>query len=114
MKKNDYRSPIIALGLALLASLTAFAQSEKIAIKRWVEPNQTVRLKMVQELEIEISFEGDLPAGAGPAEPIKMVSRYTFALSQKNGAPDKEGNIASELTYDKVSSETMMNDQPMQ
>jgi hypothetical protein len=94
--------------------MTAFAQSEKITIKRMPEPNQTVRIRMVQEMEIEMSFEGDWPAGAAPAEPIKVVSKNIFALSQKSGAPDKEGKITSELTYDEVSSEMMMNDQPMQ
>ncbi len=89
MKNPHYRSLIIALGLALFASITTFAQSEKIKFKMVPEPNQ-------------------LP------EPVKMMARTVFALTQKVGAPDKEGNVSAEVTYDEVSSELMMNDQPMQ
>jgi hypothetical protein len=114
MKRPDYRSPIISLCLALFASMTAFAQSEKIALKMVPEPNQTVRMRMVQDMELDMSFEGEPPAGEALPGPIKMLSKTVFALTQKVGAPDKEGNITSELTYDEVSSEMTMNGQPMQ
>jgi len=114
MKKNDYRSPIIALGLALLASLTAFAQSEKIAIKMVPEPNQTVRMRLIQNMEMNLSFEGEAPSAGALPEPMKMIARTVFAITQKVGAMDREGNVSAEVTYDEVSSEMMMNGQPMQ
>jgi hypothetical protein len=114
VKKSYYRSPIIALGLALLASLTAFAQSEKIAIKMVPEPSQTVRMRMIHTMEMNLTFEGEAPpAGASP-EPMKMIARTAFAITQKVGAMDKEGNVSAEMTYDEVSSEMMMNGQPTQ
>jgi hypothetical protein len=112
MKNNNYRSPVIALCLTLFASLTAFAQSEKIAIKMAPEPNQTIRMRSVQDLEINISFEGESFFGNALPEPAKVLAKTVFGLTQKVGAPDKDGNITSELIYDEVSSEITMNGQP--
>jgi len=114
MKKPDYRSLIIALGLALFASITMFAQSEKIKFKMVPEPNQTVRMRAVQDMELTMSFDSETPAAGALPEPLKMTARAVFALTQKIGAPDKEGNVNAEVTYEEVSSEMMMNDQPMQ
>jgi len=114
VKRPDYHSLNIAFGLALFASITAFAQSERITLKMIPEPNQTVRMKMVQDMEIDMSFEGDSPAATASAGPMKMVARTVFAMTQKISAPDKQGNVTSEMTYDEVSSEITMNGQPMQ
>ena len=114
MKNLHYRSLIIALGLALFASMTAFAQSEKIKFKMVPEPNQTVRMRAVQDMELSMSFESETPSAGALPEPVKMTARAVFAMTQKVGAPDKEGNVSAEVTYDEVSSELMMNDQPMQ
>src|SRR5215510_13701272 len=114
MKNPHYRSLIIALGLALFASLTAFAQSEKIKFKMVPEPNQTVRMRAVQDIELNMSFESETLSAGALLELVKMMTRTVFALTQKVGAPDKEGNVSAEVTYDEVSSELMMNDQPMQ
>src|SRR5262245_60838533 len=114
MKNPHYRSLIIALGLALFASTTAFAQSEKIKFKMVPEPNQTVRMRAVQDMELNMSFESETPSTTALPEPMKMMARAVFALTQKVGSPDKEGNVIAEVTYDEVSSELMMNDQPVQ
>jgi hypothetical protein len=114
VKKPDRRSLVVALGLALFASITMFAQSEKIRFKMVPEPNQTVRMRAVQDIELNMSFERETPPAGALPEPMKMIARAVFALTQKVGAPDKEGNVSAEVTYDEVSSEMMMNDQPMQ
>jgi hypothetical protein len=113
MKRPDHRSPIIAICLALFVTMTSFAQSEKVAVRMVPEPNQTVRMKTVQEMELDISFEGDGATADAVPSPMKMQARTVFALTQKVGAPDKEGNLTSELFYDEVSSEMTMNGQPM-
>jgi hypothetical protein len=113
VKKPDCRSLVVALGLALFASITSFAQSEKIRFKMVPEPNQTVRMRAVQDMELEMSFESETPSTSALPEPVKMMARAVFALTQKVGAPDKEGNVSAEVTYDEVSSEMMMNGQPM-
>jgi hypothetical protein len=115
MKRPDYHLINIALCLALLASITtAFAQSEKIILKMVPEPNQTIRMRAVQDMELNMSFESETPSAAALPEPVKMMARAVFALTQKVGAPDKEGNVNSEVTYDEVSSEMLLNGQPMQ
>ena len=114
MKKSDCRSLVVALGLALFASITTFAQSEKIKFKMVPEPNQTVRMRAVQDMELEMSFESETPSTTALPEPVKMMARAVFALTQKVGAPDKEGNVSAEVTYDEVSSEMMLNGQPIQ
>lgn len=114
VKRPNYRSLNMSLGLALFASITAFAQSEKITLKMVPEPNQTVRMRMVQDMELDMSFEIETPSAAALPSPMKMTARSVFAMTQKVGAPDKEGNVAAEITYDEVSSETTMNGQPVQ
>lgn len=114
MKRPDYRSLNISLGLALLASITAFAQSEKITLKMVPEPNQTVRMKMVQDMEMDMSFESETPSAAALPGPAKMIAKSVLALTQKIGAPDNIGNVTAEMTYDEVSSEMTMNGQPLQ
>ncbi|HMB28202.1 MAG TPA: hypothetical protein VKS99_08855 [Blastocatellia bacterium] len=114
MKKPDCRSLAVALGLALFASITMFAQSEKIRFKMVPEPNQTVRMRAVQDMELNMSFESETPSTDAPPEPMKMVARAVFAMTQKVGAPDKEGNVSAEVTYDEVTSEMLINGQPLQ
>jgi len=114
VKKPDCRSLVVALGLALFAPITLFAQSEKIRFKMVPEPNQTVRMRAVQDMELGMSFESETPSADALPEPVKMVARAVFALTQKVGAPDKEGNVSAEVTYDEVSSELLINGQPMQ
>src|SRR5215475_643174 len=114
MKRHYYRSPNIALCLALFVSMIAFAQSEKISLKIFPEPNQTVRLRMAQEMELERSFESETPLSAPLPGPMKMIVKNVFALTHKIGSRDNEGNIAAELTYDEVNSETTINGEPMQ
>ncbi len=114
MKRPDYRSLNISLGIALFATITIYPQSEKITLKMVPEPNQTVRMRMVQDMEIDISFEGDSPEAAALSAPMKMTGRTVFAMTQKVGAPDKEGNVTTEITYDDISSETTVKGQPAQ
>ena len=94
--------------------MTVFAQSEKIRLKMVPEPNQTVRMRMIQDMEMDMSFEGETPSAAALPEPVKMMARAVFALTIKVGAPDKEGDFTAEMTYDELSSEMTMNGQPMQ
>src|SRR5262245_26085609 len=110
MKRLDYH----LINIALFASMTAFAQAEKIALKMVPEPNQTVRMRMIQDLEMDMRFEDETPSAAALPEPMKMIARTVFALTQKIGAPDKEGNITSEMTYDELGFETTVNGQPTQ
>jgi hypothetical protein len=109
VRRPGYRSLNISLGLALLASMTSCAKSEKITLKVVPEPNQTIRMRMIQDLEMDIS-----PADDAMSSQTKMTAKLVLALTQKIGVPDEQDNITSEVTYDEGSLEMTMNGQPMQ
>src|SRR5882672_323214 len=94
--------------------MNALAQSEKIIFKLVPEPNQTVRMRMTQVMEVDMSFEGEAPSAEALPGPMKIASKTVFAITQKVGAQDKEGNVTAEMTYDEIISEMTMNGQPMQ
>jgi hypothetical protein len=71
-------------------------------------------MRAIQDMELDMSFESETPSAAALPEPVKMMARAVFALTQKVGAPDKEGNVNAEVTYDEVSSEILVNGQPTQ
>src|SRR5262249_40667897 len=76
------------------------------------QPNQTIRVRTVQENEVEVSFEAAVPVAA-PSNPMKLTTKTIFGMTQKFGAATKEGNIEAEIVYDEISSETTMNGQVM-
>ena len=114
MKRLNYHSINIALCFAIFASITTFSQSEKVTLTMVPGPNQTVRMRAIQDVELDMSFENETPSAAALPEPVKMMARAVFALTQKVGTPDKEGNVNAEVTYDEVSSEILVNGQPTQ
>jgi tetratricopeptide (TPR) repeat protein len=111
MKRPNYHSLNITLCLALFASITAFAQSEKIRFKRAPEPNQTGQTRFV--VDGDLNIEGDLPSEEVPSGRAKVRFRIAFALTEKSGALDKEGNIPVEMTIDKVSVEVTIDGRPI-
>jgi len=103
---------IVSASIGCCVSAVALAQSEKIPLRMPPRPNQLVHVKVVQETEMEVSFEGNaLPPGV--TGPMKMITKVTIAMTQKTGSPNAEGDIEAELTYDDVRTESTMNGQPM-
>jgi hypothetical protein len=98
--------PLVAIAITVLTSLSGFGQSDKISLRRIPLPNQTVRMKMVQETDIDMTMEG-MPAAAGVG-PMKMSMKNVTRMTQKNGAADSQGNIQAEITIDEASSDTKM------
>ena len=94
--------------------MTAFAQSEKISLKIFPEPNQTARMRIAQDTELNSSYESETTSAAPSTGPLKLIIRTVFVMTHKIGAPDKEGNFAAEITYDEASSETTVNGETMQ
>src|SRR5262245_4080062 len=109
----NFCSLLTTLALASVASTTGLAQTEKITIRMAPAPNQSVRMKLVQEMEMEMTFEGNSPFALASAGPMKLLTTTVLAMTQKVGAPDAQGNIESEVTYDEASSEATINSQPI-
>jgi len=104
MKFRHYGFTIAAV-ITCLTSLHAFGQSEKIPLRRLPQPNQTIRMKMVQEMDMAITIEG-LPAATGAAAPISVSTKTVTTMTQKTGALDSQGQMESEITVDEATSET--------
>ena len=56
-EKTHYHSINIALCFAIFASITTFSQSEKVTLMMVPGPNQTVRMRAIQDMELDMSFE---------------------------------------------------------
>jgi hypothetical protein len=91
----------------------AFAQSEKISLRMLPQPNQIVRMRMVQETDVDISFDGDSSLPAAVMVPVKLATKTVVGITQKSGVANAQGHIAAEITYDEITSEATMNGQPM-
>ena len=104
MKTRNYS--LAAIAITVLASLNAFGQSEKISLRRIPQPNQTVRMKMVQETDMDMTMEG-MPAAAGMG-PMKMSMKNVTTMTEKNGAADSQGNIQAKITIEEASVDTKM------
>src|SRR5262249_18749052 len=93
--------------------IPAFAQSEKISLRMLPQPNQIVRMRTVQETDVDISFDSNSSLPAAVMVPVKMAMKTVFGITQKSGAANAEGHIAAEITYEEITSEATMNGQPM-
>lgn len=97
----------------VLTSLTVFAQSEKIPVSFIPKPNQVSHLRLQTEMQMEMTFEGDLPPEMAAMNPMKMNLKSVIGLTQKTGPVNKQGKIEMEITYDEVASEMTMNGNPV-
>jgi len=100
------------LTLLVFSATFALAQSEKITIRMVPEPNQTIRMNMTQEMQMDIVMEPipGLPPGAA-MPPMKMLSKTVTAMTQKVGPANAQGNVESEIVYDDMRTESTMNGQ---
>jgi hypothetical protein len=113
MTTHSTRRLILAVVMACAACLSAIAQSEKVSVRMTPQPNQSVRLRMVQEMDMQISPD----AGAGPAAvavpAMQMTMKSVVSLRQETGAANQDGTIDAQMVYDEVQIEIAMNGQPM-
>jgi hypothetical protein len=96
---------LLTLTCALAAALPAAAQT--VTIGGRPTPGQTVRVNIVQDADF--TMKG--PAGT-PLENMHMTARSTTIASQKVGTPDEKGNVKVELTFEDITQDLKMNDQP--
>ena len=98
------------LVIACLSVAAVFGQTEKISLRMSPAPDQTVQMKMAQDMDINITFDG--PALPG-LTPMKMVMRTTTEMTQKVGPRKADGTVDAEVTYKQVTTEMSMNGQPL-
>lgn len=106
-----YLVPMAILSLALI-SVTSFAQTdkpEKVSLHMTPKPDQASKLRMVTEVDMEMSFEGEIPPAQAAMNPMKIQMKSVTAFTQKTGPLDKQNRFEMEMVYDDVSVEMMMN-----
>jgi hypothetical protein len=103
-------TPLLTLAFAIAATLPAFAQSKKVAVGGRPTPGQTVRLNIVQDADLNMK-PAEAVAGS-PMGPMHLQAKTTTVVSQKVGTPDEKGNIKVEMTYEEISQDMKLNDQP--
>lgn len=108
--KNDYEFSLCRMVICwCLSFVTVFAQADRISFNVMPKPGQVVHLKMSQEMDFEITFDGDPASPLAGMGPMKVTGTSGFAVTQKIGQPNDAGQITSELIYDEVTADMRMN-----
>lgn len=113
MKKISSLSLLLSLLWLCLSAGVVFAQGDKVSVRIVPKPSQTNQLSLTQEMEIEMSFEGNVPPELAAMGTMKMVSKTTFTVTQKTGSANQRGNLEAEITYDQFNAEMTMNGNPL-
>ncbi len=87
------------------------AQEDRAVVRLTPKPNQAFKCETVQEMEMDATMDG-VPQTTGPVS-MKMVNRTVIDFTEKTGAPKEEGRIDADVTYDKISSDKILNGKPM-
>ena len=87
--KNLSRASILTLILWFaFGPLALFAQADKVTLNLTPKPNQTSHLRLTQEMDFDVSFEGNVPSELAAMGPMKIVGKFITAFSRKAGQPD--------------------------
>jgi hypothetical protein len=102
---------LLTLTFCAATAFTAGAQSaKKITVGGRPTPGQDIRLNIVQDADLTMK-----PAAAAADAPVgsmHLKAKTTTVVSQKVGTPDPQGTLKVEMTYEDVTQEMSMNDQP--
>ena len=75
----------VAVFVACFIWTPAFAQSEKISLRLLPRPNQIVRMRMVQETDVDVSFDSNLSVPAAAMVPVTLGTKTVVETTQKSG-----------------------------
>ena len=100
---------LLTIAFTLAAALPADAQ-KKVTVGGRPAPGQTIRLNIVQDAEI--SMKPAEAAAGSPMGPMHLKAKTSTVVSQKVGAPDEKGGLKVDMTYEEISQNVTVNDQP--
>jgi hypothetical protein len=105
---------LLAFALGLGVSPAAMPEQPKFTIRPLPRGNETVKFRMTQAMDMEISAQDADEAGAAttPASTTKMLGKTVFAFTQKSGNQDKQGHLPVDVTYDQITVERSINGVP--
>ncbi len=101
---------LLTLTLAAASAWPAAAQTTKVPVGGRPTPGQTLRLNIVQDVDLTMK-----PAEAVAGSPIPemhLVGKTSTVVSQKVGTPDEKGVLKVDMTYDDVSQDMSLNGKP--
>jgi hypothetical protein len=100
---------LLTLTFAMASALPAAAQ-KKVAVGGRPTPGQTVRLNIVQDADLDMK---PVEAVAGsPLGPMHLKAKTTTVVVQSVGAPDAKGVLQVDMTYEDITQNVTLNDQP--
>src|SRR5262249_40089093 len=111
-RSTAYRFTVAAF-FACFIRTPAFAQSEKISLRIVPQPNQVVRMRMIQETDVDMLFDNNSSVPANAMVPVTLATKTVLGFTQKSGAANARGDVEAEITYDEVSFDALMNGQTM-
>ena len=100
---------LLTLTFAMATALPAVAQ-KKVTVGGRPAPEQTVRLNIVQDADLNMK-PAEAAAGS-PMGPMHLKAKTTTVASQKVGTPDEKGALKIEMTYEEITQDLRLNDQP--
>jgi len=100
---------LLTFSFAIATALPAAAQA-KVSVGGRPTPGQSVRLNIVQDLDMTMK-PAEATAGS-PMGPMHIKAKTTTVVSQKIGTPDEKGAVKVEMTYEDISQDIRLNDQP--
>jgi hypothetical protein len=89
------------------------AQSDKVSFLTTPKPNQTSRHTVTHEMEMGITFDGEVPESLAAMKTMKMEMKSVLGVVQKTGPLDKDGRLEAEITFDQASAEMTMGGNPI-
>jgi hypothetical protein len=95
----------------VIGSQALWAQENRVLVRLTPKPNQTFKCETVQEMEMDATMDG-VPQTSGPVS-VNMVNKTVFDFTQKTGAAKDQGSIDADVTYDKITSDKILNGKPM-
>ncbi len=87
------------------------AREDRAVVRLTPKPNQAFKCEIVQEMEMDATMDG-APQTTGPVS-MKMVNKTVIDFTEKTGAPKEQGRIDADVTYDKISSDKILNGKAM-
>ena len=101
---------LLTFTCALAMALPAAAQAKKVTVGGRPAPGQALRLNIVQDADLNMK-PAEAAAGS-PMGPMHLTAKTTTIVSQKVGTPDEKGGIKVDMTYEEITQDLKMNDQP--
>jgi hypothetical protein len=100
---------LLTLTFAMASALPAFAQ-KKVAVGGRPSPGQTIHINIVQDADLNMK-PTEVAAGS-PMGAMHLKAKTTTVVSQKVGAADDKGALHVDMTYEDITQDITVNDQP--